>query len=220
VGIEDSWAVIHDWLGLHHPSMLTLLHGPAKAADIKRLEKQIGQALPDNFQASYRIHDGSDRNSGVFVGLSLMSLSEVGRTWEGWAEIADDEEIVEDLSEDCQSQPPGAVKPLYANRGWVPFAGDSQNYVAIDLDPGPKGKVGQIINAGRDDEVRHVIADTFEGFLDFVAGLFQAEKVGLPPGEKADNPRWLGVKGKKQDLLTGLPELLAGAKRRKSKPKQ
>src|SRR5262245_46429161 len=103
VSIEDSWAVIHEWIGRNHPSMLSLLNGPAKAAEFKRLERRLGQTLPDDFKASYRVHDGSERTSGVLVGLSLMSLAVVGRTWEGWAKIADDEDTVEDLSEDCQS---------------------------------------------------------------------------------------------------------------------
>jgi cell wall assembly regulator SMI1 len=208
MSVQESWAVIHDWLRAHHPKMLRLLRKPAKPAALAKLEKHLGQALPESFKASYLIHDGSDKLAGILVGLPLMPLAEVGRTWESWAEIADDEETVEDLSEDCSSSPKGAVKELYANRGWVPFAGDSMNHVALDFDPGPKGKPGQVINCGRDDEVRHVIADTFDGFLAFVARLFTAGVVALNPDESADDPRWLGVKGRKQDLLTGLAYLL------------
>jgi cell wall assembly regulator SMI1 len=114
--------------------------------------------------------------------------------------------------------PKGAVKKLYANRGWVPFAGD-QNYVAIDFDPGPKGKVGQIINAGRDDEIRHVIADTFGEFLEFVAELFTGGKVELSSDDPPEEPCWLHVKGTDDDLLTGLPELLASHKRSRRRKK-
>src|SRR5262249_45669247 len=153
------------------------------------LEERIGQKLPDDFRESYLIHDGSDDVSGPIAGLPLMSLAEVGEVWEGWADIADDEGLVADLSERHSSVPEGACKPLYANRAWVPFAGDSQNYVAFDFDPGPKGKVGQVINAGRDDVVLHVIADTFAGFLDFVARLFAEDRVMLSPREDATNPR-------------------------------
>jgi cell wall assembly regulator SMI1 len=164
--------------------------------------------LPEDFKASYRVHDGADPVSGVLIGLPLMSLAEVGRVWRGWADIADDDCTVEDLSEDCQSHPLGAVKPLYANRGWLPFAGDSQNHVALDFDPGPEGRPGQVINCGRDDEMRHVISDTFEGFLTFVARQFVLGRVGLGKQKSSDAPRWLALAGGKRDLLTGLRELL------------
>ena len=41
----------------------------------------------------------------------------------------------------------------------------------------PKGKVGQVINAGRDDDVRHVVADTFSGFLAFLGEQFKLGRV-------------------------------------------
>ena len=208
MSVAASWAVIHDWLTRHYPTMLGLLHGPADPAEFGRLEACIGHRLPDDFKASYSIHDGSERVSGVVIGLSLMPLAEIGHQWQGWADIADDEDTVADLSEDCRSHPPGAVKPLYANRGWVPFAGDAMNFVALDFDPGPKGRPGQVINAGRDDEIRHVIAGDFAGFLAFVAEQFAAGRVVPNSGEPADAPRWLALVGGKQDLLTGLRQLL------------
>jgi uncharacterized protein (TIGR02996 family) len=206
--VPVAWAVIHDWLARHHPTMLSLLNGPADKAAFGRLEAQIGRVLPEDFKASYRIHDGSHRVSGVLAGLPLLSLAEVGRVWQGWADIADDGYTVEDLSEDFRSHPPGAVKPLYANRGWVPFAGDSQNRVTPDCDPGPRGKAGQVINCGRDDEVRHVIAGTFAEFLAFVARQFVAGRVVVAEDQSPAAPRWLALVGKKRDLLTGLRGLL------------
>jgi uncharacterized protein (TIGR02996 family) len=86
--VEVAWAVIHDWLARHHPSMLALLHGPADEAAFGRLEGQVGQPLPEDFKASYRVHDGSDPVSGVLIGLPLMSLAEVGQVWQDWADIA------------------------------------------------------------------------------------------------------------------------------------
>ena len=80
--------------------------------------------------------------------------------------------------------------------------------VAIDFDPGPEGKIGQVINCGRDDEIRHVIADTFTGFLMFVARQFVLGRVSLGADESPTKPRWLAVAGKKQDLLTGLRDLM------------
>jgi uncharacterized protein (TIGR02996 family) len=201
--IVIAWAVIHDWLARHHPTMLASLNGPADEAAFVRLEERVGQVLPEDFKASYRLHDGSAPESGVLIGLPLMSLEEVAQAWEVWADVANDGYTVEDLSEYFRSHPPGAVKPLYANRNWVPFAGDSQNHIALDFDPGPEGTPGQVINCGRDDEVRHVIAGTFAGLLTFVARQFVLGRVCA-----GKDPRWLAVAGGKRELLTGLRGLL------------
>jgi cell wall assembly regulator SMI1 len=208
VSVAEVWAVIHGWLGRHHPGMLGLLRGPADPTEFGRLEAKIGYSLPDDFKASYLIHDGSEPVSGILIGLPLMPLQEVGRQWQNWADIADDEGTVVDLSEDCRSYPAGAVKPLYANRGWVPFAGDGMNFVALDFDPGPAGRPGQVINAGRDDEIRYVIAGNFADFLGFVASQFSAGRVVLNADTPPDAPRWLALAGGKRDLLTGLRQLL------------
>src|SRR5262249_18426515 len=158
---------------------------------LAELETRIGQRLPESFKVFYRLHDGSEDVSGVLIGLSLFSLEEVGRVWEDWAGHADDQELVEDLSEDLTSHPPGAVKPPPANRAWVPFAGDSMNPFALDYDPCPNGTVGQVINCGRDDEIRHAVAATFEGFLTFAAKQYVLDRVTLAEGEDPDEPKWL-----------------------------
>jgi uncharacterized protein (TIGR02996 family) len=207
--VGSAWAVIEDWLARNHPTMLGLLKGPADEPDFWAVEALIKQKLPDDFKASYRIHDGSADCSGPLIGLSLMSLAEVGDVWGQWADYADDAELVAELSDDITSSPRGAVKPLYANRAWIPFAGDSMNHVALDYDPGPKGVAGQVINCGRDDSARHAIAPTFTAFLAFVARQFVHGRVVVnEDDEDTDEPQWLKVAGTKHDLLTGLPELL------------
>jgi cell wall assembly regulator SMI1 len=188
--------------------MLGLLHGPSDPAEFSRLETLIGRDLPDDFKSSYLIHDGSELESGIILGLPLMPLAEVGGLWQEWANIADDEEMFADLSEKCQSHPAGAVKRLYANRGWVPFAGDSANFVALDFDPGTAGQPGQVINAGRDDDFRHVIAENFGSFLAFVAAQFSAGSVQLSANTPPFSPRWLALTGGEDDMLTGLRRLL------------
>jgi uncharacterized protein (TIGR02996 family) len=206
--VAVAWAVIHHWLARHHPTMLSLLHGPADEAHFGRLERWIGQAMPEDFKASYRIHDGSEEFSGVVIGLQLMPLAEIGFVWQTQAEMVENGYTFVDIMEGCFSHPAGAVKPLYANRGWVPFAGDIQNHVAIDFDPGPEGKIGQIINCGWGDLIRHVIADTFAGFLTLVARQFVLGRVVLTEDEPPNEPRWLGLAGGRKDLLTGLRGLL------------
>lgn len=100
--VEVAWAVIHDWIGRHHPKMLSLLNGSADEAAFEQLERQLGQTLPEDFKVSYRIHDGSDDCSGVLIGLPLMSLEKIGREWEFWAGLADDYARDEDMNGDYE----------------------------------------------------------------------------------------------------------------------
>jgi hypothetical protein len=55
---------------------------------------------------------------------------------------------------------------MYANKKWIPFAVfmDS-NYVGLDFDPKADGTVGQVINFGREEEQKSVLADSFAGFI-------------------------------------------------------
>src|SRR5262245_7507744 len=160
--VAKAWDVIHDWLDRNDPEMRQYLNGPADPAAFAALEREAGVRLPDDFKASYRIHDGSAnsrrpyRVCRVIAGLPLLALKDVRREWKTWAKYASDEDLLEDLNPDYRASPEGAVKAVYADRGWVPLAGEESHYLALDFAPGPRGIVGQVINFGRDDYVRHV----------------------------------------------------------------
>lgn len=179
--VVQAWDVIHDWLDCHSPGVRQYLNGPADPAALDELERATGFRLPGEFRASYLIHDGSAEIPGlpyrvgrVIAGLPLLPLRRIRREWEAWAGYAADEELLADLNPDYRRSPEGAVNAAYADRGWVPFAGEGGHYLALDFAPGPRGAAGQVINFGRDDYVRYVIAPTFGGFLGFVANLFAA----------------------------------------------
>lgn len=67
------------------------------------------------------------------------------------------------------STPENTIKKKYSNHKWIPiFSDHGGNYIGIDLDPDVQGKKGQIINFGRDEEDKFVIADDLEQFFDFI----------------------------------------------------
>lgn len=71
------------------------------------------------------------------------------------------------------SKPDGAIQSVYAHPGWVPLAKDYMgNNIAVDLAPGSKGRVGQVILFGRDCDVKYVVATSWASFLaNFVSDL-------------------------------------------------
>ncbi|MBF04808.1 MAG: hypothetical protein CMP76_16120 [Flavobacterium sp.] len=68
---------------------------------------------------------------------------------------------------DFTSCPEGKIKKKYYHYKWIPIFHDySGNFIGIDLDPDKKGKKGQVIIFGSEEENMVVVADNFEEFLD------------------------------------------------------
>ena len=72
----------------------------------------------------------------------------------------------EEFSDGMQSFPEGAIQLDYINRGWIPLSRDGGgNHIGVDLSPGPKGTKGQVINFGRDEREKCVLAASWGEFL-------------------------------------------------------
>ncbi len=102
-----------------------------------------------------------------------MPLDWVQNHWKEWAQIADEDE--EQFNEVCTSYPQGAVQLKYACRGWIPILQfNLGNMIGIDLSPGPKGRLGQVILFGRDEEVHFVVGQNWADFLEKFAEVFES----------------------------------------------
>lgn len=75
------------------------------------------------------------------------------------------------------------MRPVYINQYWLPFAGevDNRNYWAIDYDPLADGKVGQIINAGRESnwELRFSFQGDITAFARIIMQRIEAGKTAI-----------------------------------------
>src|SRR5262245_11146159 len=80
--IREAWDVILDWLDGHAPALRKKLNKPASTAAIRKLEKLIGLELPEDFKASYQIHNGCDPNSGFLIGVPWMPLEGIAKEWQ------------------------------------------------------------------------------------------------------------------------------------------
>lgn len=161
------------WLNAHVPDVADDLAPGCSEHALAALEQQLGTVLPDDFKALYRWHDGQrdEVNSGPFYGLSFLSLDKVKAHWQSWNSVIEENtaDDLQDLSEFCTSQPPDAIKCTYANKGWIPFAYDyGGNHLGIDLDPGKQGRVGQVINFGRDEDNKFVVAPSVHAFIQWL----------------------------------------------------
>ncbi|MGL3199273.1 MULTISPECIES: SMI1/KNR4 family protein [Curtobacterium] len=168
-----------------------MLHPPASEADITATEAHLGQRLPEDVRALYRLHDGQHQYTpqeprfaaGLFAGLAMLPLADVAVQWDQW----DGYEQQEEMDEFASSTPEGFVQPKYSARGWIPLTHDgSGNHIGVDLDPGPAGTVGQVIMFGADDDEHQVLAPSLTSYLEQVADLIASGDI-TPTGE----PDWV-----------------------------
>lgn len=160
-----------------------LAPGCSEAA-LAEFEELVGRDFPESLKALYRWHDGQKgkASTGPFFGLTFLPLAEALKHWASWKDLVEEwsDEDMAAASDFCSSVPPGAIKPLYANRYWIPFAYDyGGNHLGVDLDPAEQGSVGQVINFGRDEEEKFVVASSVEAFVEWLVEQFETGNVAI-----------------------------------------
>lgn len=180
--ITPVLARLDAWYAANLPLPQYGFNPPATDAQIDAFERLIGLQMPQSFRDLYRWHDGdSDEHWGHIYGHPLLSLERVVAEHRLW------KDILEDFDGDPYaipgaSWPEGAVDPAYINPAWLPLTIDGGgNFIGLDFDPWPDGRVGQVIIFGRDEDVKVVLAESLGQFLDWVAGLLESGNFELVP---------------------------------------
>ena len=147
------------------PSKANKLNDGTTTLKLIEFEKKFDIILPKDFKRFYLMHNGEKENTGYIAGLSLLPIEqieyELNRNRINWKKTAD-------FNQKWKGKitPENSIKKVYYNRNWIPIISDlTGNYIAIDLDPNPEGKIGQIINFGADEYEHFVIADNFNLFF-------------------------------------------------------
>jgi len=188
---------LEKWLEANIPEIREDLAPGCSDAVIAEFENLVGRPFPESLKDLYRWHDGQRgaTNSGLFYGLEFLSLAKARENWESWKDIIDGwspEEMTE-TSAFCTSGTPDAVQALYANRYWIPFAYDyGGNHLGVDLDPGVRGTVGQVINFGGDEDDKYVVASSVAAFMEWLVD--QLESGNFAISEEDDGSRSLNTK--------------------------
>jgi len=185
--------------------------GAALPEDVRRswLIHDGQRLLPDDEldalnEAHFEEDEDSDYEYPNFIGLifghgllnfltrdcPMTGKSALGE-WQGWAKMAD-EGYDASLNQWQTSSPEGSIKLCYANRGWIPLVALTDvDYIGVDLDPGPSGVIGQVINFGRDEEKKYVLATSWAQFLSDVADEWKAGNFAIDLREEFEEFRMI-----------------------------
>jgi cell wall assembly regulator SMI1 len=184
--LSQTWTRIRSWLSREYPELGDTLNYGILPIDLSEIEIQFGFALPTVVRESYLCVDGQEPESaagcseGLFFGLTLLPLETVLEEWRFWREI-DGDPSTATLREAMESIPPGWVRKSYSQRGWIPLIADKAgNYVGIDLNPGERGSVGQVIVFGRDFDTKVVLwkGDGPTGWAKWLASFVDELEIG------------------------------------------
>ena len=130
---------------------------PATDAQIALCEATLSISLPPDFEQSLRCHNGAGRvlfligDHRLWPIDEIISLNMKHRSLHGGNEFSSG-----DIT--------GRVKDHIYNPLWISIGDNGGNSgIAIDLDPGEKGSLGQILGIYEDETV--VLADSVTSFL-------------------------------------------------------
>ncbi len=159
------------------PALKASLNPPATETELREAEEELGMVLPPDLKELYQIHNGeSEGGPGLFFGLPFLSLADLLSEWRIWAGLEAEYAAVGDH----YSVPAGWIKERYINRNWLPISKDwGGNHLGLDLDPDEMGRKGQVINFGRDEEMKYVIALTLTDLLRFIRDAAMEKKYSV-----------------------------------------
>lgn len=185
LSVINSWQRIDSWLKAHAPQNWQKLNPGVSEQEIRQKEEALGVLLPEDFKASYRLHNGC-KNGHFEQSYLLMGweyfypLKSIGGGEEGgfyhdllqdpsWANTPPT--FLDDLL-----RPPARIQPIYRHPRWLTFtrhSGADEEW-CLDLAPAPLGQPGQLLRWALDDGPCEVVFSSFETLLSTYADLLEA----------------------------------------------
>jgi cell wall assembly regulator SMI1 len=148
------WDYVDDVLARKAPVAFAALRPGASMAQVELLEHGLGVTLPDEVRFAYLRHDGQDAtkpgNFLLFITLCHWApLDDVQAKWRFFKEISDEHRvsIPEVYPEYTEWWDDLVIHPHEWSPKWIPVGiSSTPTAVSVDLQPGPKGNLGQLIS--------------------------------------------------------------------------
>lgn len=159
--IASIWNDIERRLSEVAPQIRADLRPGAKAAAIRKSEKQLAVKLPDDFALSLALHDGQNGREPIAGEWLLLSLDQIVRQWDMLRQLHERGDFA-----GATAKTKGPVRSEWWNVGWIPFASnESGDFYCVDLAPKARGTSGQVIAFWHDRDLREVIAADYRHWL-------------------------------------------------------
>jgi cell wall assembly regulator SMI1 len=135
--ISDIWKEIESWYQVNSPRLFSYLAPGTSDQTIEKLERLINLSLPDDYKASLKCHNGGS----LINNYMYYSVSEVMEKWKTLKK-----QLERHAFPEWDSQGEDRIKNQWWHPGWIPVADHlSGALICIDLAPGARGQLGQII---------------------------------------------------------------------------
>ena len=177
--VAKSWQRLETWLAANLPDVLETLNPGCTKAELNAFENEMKVKLPPDVRESFLIHNGQKpyADPGAIIGQPLESIQRVQSSLAHWRWRYEEEQTSDHdpgFREENTSIPIDAIQCEYATPGWIPLGDRDGNCYGVDLNPGPNGVMGQVINFGRDEAEKSVLALSWAHFLQDVADELEA----------------------------------------------
>jgi cell wall assembly regulator SMI1 len=181
LSIKELWNCVTAIYEKEKPDFKTYLNPAVSTEEVDAIEEKMGFQLPGELKELYLCNNGDTENlEGSILGLRFLPIGEMFLNWCDWLYVLKDKELMKACEKDAESVPQKAIRKVYANRKWIPFAHDQNgNYIGIDLDPDENGTVGQIINYGSDESRKYVITKSLKEFLVLILKILESTKPSI-----------------------------------------
>ena len=164
---ENVWITYKEVMFAKMPSLSRTLRSGVTVDDIRAAETEMGITFPEALKKLYMTNNGDDGKAlcGMICGFHFLSLEALLSEWRSLKNIAENPEI--NNRGQFSSDPVGYIRKCYADVKWIPVCTDgSGNFIGIDLDPDLNGTAGQVINFGRDEFNKTVLAGDLNAFFE------------------------------------------------------
>lgn len=181
--IHFQWQRIETWLRTHAPHAWQMLLPGVSEQEIQQAEIIMTAVLPEDFKASWRVHNGG-YTINLVTRMKIFSLKEIVAEWQMYKEL----EEVETWSDAGtpyyftefvirSGWQTGPIQPVWWHQNWIPFGSDrAGNNCCVDLFPTLGGAVGQIIDRDHETGPSRVLASSFLETLTTFANDLEAGK--------------------------------------------
>ena len=155
----------------HAPTVLPTLNSPATDADIKRLEKTVGHAVPEDVRASLKIHNGQHDPSRLQILCEAGTLLSIDRMLEVW-------EMITQIDRDLNDQIPNSDVEWW-NPGYLPISDFEGDHLCVNL---LAGDFGEILWHVHDSGIEHHVFRSYTNWLQSVATVFTEKRFAVDNG--------------------------------------